>query len=64
VDRLRSYARRARTAFVIGVMLLATLVAPVSVPVSLIVRWLRRDDRRIEHVVTAPNVRLLAPRSR
>jgi hypothetical protein len=26
------------------------------------VRWIRRDDHRIEHVVTAPNVRLLIPR--
>jgi hypothetical protein len=26
------------------------------------VRWIRRDEHRIEHVVTAPNVRLLVPR--
>ncbi len=47
-----------------AVMLLAAVVAPVSLPVSVVVRWLRRDDRRIEHVVTTPNVRLLVPRER
>lgn len=45
-------------------MLAATLLAPVALPVSLIVRWMRRDDHRIEHVVSAPNVALLVPRDR
>jgi hypothetical protein len=62
VERLRRLARHARTTLVIVAMLLATLLAPVAVPVTLIVRWMRRDDHRIEHVVTAPNIRLLVPR--
>jgi hypothetical protein len=62
VEWLRRLARHARTALVIVAMLLATMLAPVAVPVTLIVRWIRRDDHRIEHVVTAPNVRLLIPR--
>jgi hypothetical protein len=62
VERLRRLARHARTDLVIVAMLAATLLAPVAVPVTLIVRWMRRDDHRIEHVVAAPNVRLLVPR--
>jgi hypothetical protein len=62
VERLRRLARHVRTALVIVAMLLATVLSPVAVPVTLIVRWMRRDDHRIEHVVTAPNVRLLVPR--
>jgi hypothetical protein len=43
-------------------MVAATLLAPVAVPVAVIVRWMQRDDPRIEQVVKAPNVRLLAGR--
>jgi hypothetical protein len=64
VDRLRVFARHLRTVVVVVVMLAATLLAPVALPVSLIVRWMRRDDHRIEHVVSAPNVALLVPRDR
>jgi hypothetical protein len=62
VERLRRLARHARTTVVVLAMLLATLLAPVAIPVSVIVRWMRRDAHRVEHVVTAPNVRLLVPR--
>jgi hypothetical protein len=62
VERVTAFARHVRTAVVIVVMVVATLLAPVALPVSLVVRWIRRDDRRIEHVVSAPNVRLLVPR--
>lgn len=62
VERARVFGRRLRTVVVVTVMLAATLLAPVAVPVAVIVRWLRRDDHRIEHVVTAPNVALLVPR--
>jgi hypothetical protein len=51
-----------RTGLVVVAMLVATLLAPVAVPVTLIVRWMRRDQHRIEQVVEAPNVRLLIPR--
>jgi hypothetical protein len=44
-------------------MLVATLLAPVAVPVAVVVRWMRRDTHRIEHVVAAPNVALLVPRT-
>jgi hypothetical protein len=64
VDRLRVLARHLRTVVVVVVMLAATLLAPVALPVSLIVRWMRRGDHRIEHVVSAPNVALLVPRDR
>ena len=64
MTNLAERARRIRTAVVIATMLLATLVAPVAAPVAIIARWIRRDDRRIEHVITAPNVRLLTPRGR
>jgi hypothetical protein len=49
---------------VVLAMLVATLLAPVALPVAVIVRWMRRDDHRIEHVVAAPNVALLVPRDR
>jgi hypothetical protein len=62
VKRLAVYARRIRTGVVIVSMVAATLLTPVAVPVAVIVRWMRRDDRRTEHVVTAPNVRLLPGR--
>ncbi len=64
VERLGSLARQLRTALVVLVMMAATMLAPVALPVSVIVRWIRRDDRRIEHVVAAPNVSLLEPRTR
>jgi hypothetical protein len=64
MDRLRAAARLIRTVVVVAAMLVATLLAPVALPVAVIVRWMRRDDRRIEHVVTAPNVALLFPRER
>jgi hypothetical protein len=62
VHGLGVLARRVRTLVVVTVMLAATLLAPVAVPVAVIVRWIRRDDRRIEHVVSAPNVALLRRR--
>jgi hypothetical protein len=59
---MRAYARAARTGLVIAAMMVAAVVAPVSVPAAVVLRWLRRDDRRIEHVIAAPNVRLLPSR--
>ena len=62
MERLARLTRHVRTGLVVVAMVLATLLAPVAVPVTLIVRWIRRDEHRIERVVAAPNVRLLVPR--
>jgi hypothetical protein len=62
VEQVRVVARRVRTLVVVAVMLAATLLVPVALPVAVIVRWMRRDAHRIEHVVSAPNVALLVPR--
>jgi hypothetical protein len=47
-----------RSILVVSIMILAAALAPLALPVTMIVPWVRRDIRTVQ-VVPAPKVRFL-----